>query len=102
MKQSQIGLFFPVVVFLFLLFFCVFIFFRFRFKGNREKQFDHGSQNRVVESRFERFLVFFDIDRFLSLKNRDDERFTVFPVGPYGPVRVSKPCILVLVLKDFM
>ena len=57
-KQSQIGLFFPAVVFLFLLFFCVFIFFRFRFKGNREKRFDHGSQNRVVEPRFERFPVF--------------------------------------------
>ena len=37
---------------------------------------------------------FFGIDRFLSLKNRDCERFTVFSVGPYDPVRVSKPCFL--------
>ena len=28
----------------------------------------------------------------LKLKNRDCERFTVFSVGPYGPVRVSKLC----------
>ena len=35
---------------------------------------------------------FLDIDRFLSIKNRNCERFTVFPVGPYGPVRISKPC----------
>ena len=45
------------VVFLFLLLFSVFLFFifyflfflRFRFKGNREKRSDDGSQNRAVE-----------------------------------------------------
>ena len=36
----------------------VFFFFRFRFKGNREKRFDHGSQNRAVEPRFEWFPPF--------------------------------------------
>ena len=45
-------------------FFCSFVFFvfffflRFRFKGNREKQFDHGSKNRAIEPRFERFPFF--------------------------------------------
>ena len=60
------------VVFLFLLlsFFLFFFFFflRFRFKGNREKRSDHGSQNRAVEPRFERLPVFFGIERFLSIK----------------------------------
>ena len=51
------------VVFLFLLFSCVFFFFfffffKFRFKGNREKRSDYGSQNRAVEPRFERFPAF--------------------------------------------
>ena len=36
-------------------------------------------------------FLFFGVDRFLSLKNRDGERFTVFLVGPYSSVRVSKP-----------
>ena len=35
-----------------------FFFFCFRFKGNCEKQSDHGSQNRAVEPRFERFPAF--------------------------------------------
>ena len=39
-------------------FFCFFFFLRFRFKGNCEKWFDHGSQNRAVEPRFERFPTF--------------------------------------------
>ena len=40
-------------------FFLFFLFFlRFKFKGNREKQFDHGSQNRAVEWRFKRFPIF--------------------------------------------
>ena len=55
-------------MFLFLLFFCVFIFYFLFFiffkvqiqreVGNREKRFDHGSQNRAVEPRFERLPVF--------------------------------------------
>ena len=46
------------------IFFCFSVFFfffflgRFRFKGNREKRFDHGSQNRAVEPRFKRFPAF--------------------------------------------
>ena len=41
-------------------FLCFFFFFlgRFRFKGNREKRSDYGSQNRAVEPRFERFPAF--------------------------------------------
>ena len=44
-------------------FFCFSVFFffffgRFRFKGNREKRSDYGSQNRAVEPRFERFPAF--------------------------------------------
>ena len=35
-----------------------FFFLRFRFKGNREKRFDHGSQNCAVEPRFKRFPTF--------------------------------------------
>ena len=47
--------------------------------------------------RFERFsgqtsvqavLSYFLYTRFLCIKNRFDERFTVNPVGPYGPVRI--------------
>ena len=41
--------------FVFLFFYFIF---RFRFKGNREKQFDHSSQNRAVELRFEQFSIF--------------------------------------------
>ena len=52
------------VVFLFLLFFCVCLFFfflRFRFTeaGNREKRFDHGSQNREVRPWFSRVPAIF-------------------------------------------
>ena len=39
-------------------FFFFFFFLRFRFKGNRENRSDHGSQNRAIEPRFERFPVF--------------------------------------------
>ena len=40
-------------------FFCFGCFFlRFRFKGNREKRFDHDSQNRAVEPLFKRFPAF--------------------------------------------
>ena len=44
--------------FCFGIFFLFFFFLRFRFKGNHEKRFDHGSQNRAVESRFKRFPAF--------------------------------------------
>ena len=44
--------------FFFCFFVCVIFFFRFRFKGNREKWFDHGFQNRAVELQFEWFPVF--------------------------------------------
>ena len=39
---------------------CVFFFFflSLRFKGNRENQSDHGSQNRAIEPQFERFPFF--------------------------------------------
>ena len=43
------------VVFLFSFFL---FFLRFRFKGNREKRFDHGSQNHAVEPRFKRLPAF--------------------------------------------
>ena len=42
-------------------FFCFsvfFFFYKFRFKGNREKRSDYGSQNRAIEQRFERFPAF--------------------------------------------
>ena len=41
-------------------FFCFgfFFFLRFILKGNREKQFDHGSKNRAIEPRFKRFPAF--------------------------------------------
>ena len=35
-----------------------FIFYKFRFKRNSEKRSNHGSQNRTVELRFERFPTF--------------------------------------------
>ena len=44
--------------FIYLFFIYFFYFLRFRFKGNREKRSDHGSQNRAVESRFERLPAF--------------------------------------------
>ena len=34
----------------------------------------------------------FHIYRFLRLKESFGERFPIIPVGPYGPVQVSKPC----------
>ena len=49
------------VVFLFLLFwvfFFFFFFFKVQIQRNREKRFNHGSQNRAVEPRFKRFPAF--------------------------------------------
>ena len=48
------------VVFLFLLFwvfFFFFFFFKVQIQRNREKRFNHGSQNRAVEPQFERLLA---------------------------------------------
>ena len=67
---------------------CVFVFF---FKGtdskgssNRENRSDHNSQ---IGLRFERFSIFFSINRFLRLKEPCNERFTINSVGLYGPIR---------------
>ena len=93
-KQSQISLFFPAIVFLFLLFFCVFIFFYF-FLGSDSKGTIRSGLITILrtvwQNRGLNGFLFFSIDQFLSLKNRDGERFTVFPIRPYGLVRVSKP-----------
>ena len=43
--------------FVFLCFFILFFFLRFKFKGNHEKRSNHGSQNRAVEPQFERLLA---------------------------------------------
>ena len=60
----------------------------------------HGSQNSTIRPRFAWVFVFFPIERFLKLKNRKIERFSIFPIGPYGPVRVSKPYSFDLWLKN--
>ena len=52
----------------------------------------HGSQNREVGSRSIRFTTFLAWNGSSCLINRKNGQFEVFPVGLYGPVRVSKPC----------
>ena len=57
-EKGVMFLFLLLLLLLLLLFFLFFFILRFRFKGNREKWFDHGSQNRVFKPRFKRLPVF--------------------------------------------
>ena len=83
-------------MFLFLLFFCVFFFlFFFIFKGSDSKGTVRSGLIMVLRTvrlnLDSNSSLLFGYRPVLEHKNRDCERFTVFPVGPYGPVRVSKP-----------
>ena len=57
--QQLCFFFFCFSVFVCLFFFFFFLRFKFTEAGNREKRFDHGSQNREVRLRFAWVLVFF-------------------------------------------
>ena len=48
----------------------------------------HGSQNQAVGPRFVRVPAIFAWSSFWCLMDRNSKQFEVFPVGPYGPIRV--------------
>ena len=78
-------------MFLFLLFFCVFFF----FKGSDSKGTVRSGLIMVLRTvrlnRDSNSSPLFGYRPVLEHKNHDCERFIVFPVRPYVPVRVSKP-----------
>ena len=80
-------------------FFCFSVFFLFFyffiFKGSDSKGTVRSGLIMVLRTvrlnRDSNSSLLFGYRPVLEHKNHDCERFTVFPVGPYGPVRVSKP-----------